>query len=79
VVPAATLFAEARTLAAALADKPPLAAQYILEAVTRGQSVPFDQAQFLEATLFGLAIATDDMREGTAAFLEKRKPVFRGA
>jgi len=79
VLPAAALLAEAQTLAAALADKPPLAARYILEAVTHGQSVPFDQAQFLEATLFGLAASTDDMREGTAAFLEKRKPVFKGA
>ncbi len=79
VLPAAALMPEAQTLAAALADKPPLAARYILEAVTHGQSVPFDQAQFLEATLFGLAAATDDMREGTAAFLEKRKPVFKGA
>jgi enoyl-CoA hydratase len=79
VLPAAALMAEAQTLAAALADKPPLAARYILEAVTHGQSVPFDQAQFLEATLFGLAASTDDMREGTAAFLEKRKPVFKGA
>ncbi len=79
VVPSATLMTEAGALAATLADKPLLATQYILEAVTHGQSVPFDQAQFLEATLFGLAMSSDDMREGTSAFLEKRKPVFRGA
>ena len=40
---------------------------------------PLGQAQCLEATLFGLVCATDDKREGTAAFLEKRKPRFTGA
>ena len=38
----------------------------------------FPQAQIFEATLFGLVASTDDMREGTAAFLEKRKPAFKG-
>ena len=40
--------------------------------------MPLAQAQIFEATLFGLVASTDDMREGTAAFLEKRKPAFRG-
>jgi enoyl-CoA hydratase len=40
--------------------------------------VSLDQAQFLEATLFGLVASTDDMREGTQAFLQKRKPQFKG-
>ena len=40
--------------------------------------MPFAQAQIFEATLFGLVASTDDMREGTAAFLEKRKPAFKG-
>jgi enoyl-CoA hydratase len=78
VVPAARLIAEARTLAAELALKAPLAVQYIIEAVQRGLEVSFDKAQFLEATLFGLVSSTDDMREGTSAFLEKRKPDFKG-
>ena len=78
VVPAASLVAEARTLAAELALKAPLAVQYIIEAVQRGLEVSFDKAQFLEATLFGLVSSTDDMREGTKAFLEKRKPDFKG-
>ena len=52
--------------------------QYIIEAVHRGLEVSFDKGQFLEATLFGLVASTDDMREGTKAFLEKRKPDFRG-
>ncbi len=78
VVPAATLMTEARALAAQLAAKAPIATRYIIEAVNRGIEMPFAEASALEATLFGLTTATDDMREGTTAFLEKRKPVFKG-
>jgi enoyl-CoA hydratase len=78
VVPAASLMAECRTLAMELATKPPVAAQLIIEAVNRGLEVSFDKAQFLEASLFGLVASTNDMREGTRAFLEKRKPSFKG-
>ena len=78
VAPAADLMADVRALAAELAAKEPVAAQYIIEAVNRGLEVSFDKAQFLEATLFGLVASTDDMREGTAAFLAKRKPTFKG-
>ena len=55
---------------------PRIAVQYIIESVNKGLEVSFDKAQFLEATLFGLSASTDDMREGTRAFLEKRKPVY---
>jgi enoyl-CoA hydratase len=78
VVPAGDLMREARALAAALAAKAPVAVRYILEAVHKGLEMPFPQAQIFEATLFGLVAATEDMREGTTAFLEKRKPEFRG-
>ena len=78
VVPAAELMAEAKKLAATLASKAPVAVRYILEAVNKGLEMPLAQAQVFEATLFGLVASTDDMREGTAAFLEKRKPAFRG-
>ena len=78
VVPAADLMSESKTLAAELAEKAPVAMQYILEAVNRGLEVSFDQGQCLEAALFGLVASTDDMREGTAAFLEKRKVDFKG-
>ena len=78
VVPAADLMNEARSLAAALASKAPVAVHYILEAVHKGLEMPFPQAQIFEATLFGLVAATEDMREGTKAFLEKRKPGFKG-
>ena len=46
--------------------------------MNRGLEISFDKAQFLEATLFGLVASTDDMREGTEAFLQKRKPNFTG-
>jgi enoyl-CoA hydratase len=78
VVPAANLAAEARALAASLAAKAPIAIRYILEAVHKGLEMPFAQAQIFEATLFGLVSSTEDMREGTRAFLEKRKAAFQG-
>ena len=78
VVPAADLMAETRKLAAALASKAPIAVRYILEAVHKGLEMPFPQAQIFEATLFGLVASTEDMREGTRAFLEKRKAEFKG-
>ena len=78
VVPAASLMREAKALAATLAAKAPVAVRYILEAVHKGLEMPFPQAQIFEATLFGLVASTDDMREGTKAFLEKRMPDFKG-
>jgi enoyl-CoA hydratase len=78
VVPAADLAAETRALAQALAAKAPIAVRYILDAVAGGLEMPLADALDYEATLFGLVSATGDMREGTAAFLEKRKPDFKG-
>jgi enoyl-CoA hydratase len=78
VVPREALVADAKAWAADLAAKAPLAVQYIVEAVGRGLEMPLDKAQFLEATLFGLVASPDDMREGTTAFLQKRKPTFTG-
>jgi len=78
VVPAGETLNAAKTLAHELSTKAPIAVQYIIEAVNRGLDMPFDKAQVHEATLFGLVASTDDMREGTRAFLEKRKPQFKG-
>lgn len=78
VVPAASLMTEARALAHTLAVKAPVAVRYILEAVAGGLEMSFADAQNYEATLFGLVSTTDDMREGTRAFLEKRKAAFQG-
>ena len=78
VVPAAELMAEARRLAGTLATRAPIAARYIIDAVNRGLQMTFTEAQNFEATLFGLVASTEDMREGTRAFLEKRKAEFKG-
>jgi enoyl-CoA hydratase len=78
VVPGAELMAAALALAMELAAKAPVAARAILEAVHKGLQMPFAEGQAYEATLFGLVATTEDMQEGTRAFLEKRKPAFRG-
>jgi len=78
VVPAAELMTEARKLAAALVTNAPIAMRYIINAINKGLEMPFAEACVFEATLFGLVASTDDMREGTRAFLEKRKAVFKG-
>ena len=78
VVPAAELMTHVKTLAGELARQAPIAMRYIIEAVNRGLEISFESAQIHEATLFGLVASTADMREGTRAFLEKRKAQFKG-
>ncbi len=78
VIPSADLLTEARKLAAQLAAGAPIAMRYIISAVNKGSEMPFAEACQYEATLFGLVASTEDMKEGTAAFLEKRKPHFKG-
>jgi len=78
VVPASTLMAEAKKLAGDLAKQAPLAVRYIIDAINHGLEMPFVEGCRFEASLFGLVASTDDMREGTRAFLEKRKPEFKG-
>ncbi len=72
------LLGEALALAEKLAAKAPLAATYCIEAVTFGADMPLEEACYYEATLFGLACATKDMKEGTRAFIEKRAAKFTG-
>jgi len=78
VVPADKLLAEAETLLRTILENGPLAIRTCVELVDAGLETTMDLALALEADHFGLLSATEDMREGTSAFLEKRKPVFKG-
>jgi enoyl-CoA hydratase len=79
VVEPGQLMEKARELAGAMASKGPLAIRMALEAIYHAQDASTDEAMRHEASLFGLLASSDDMREGMTAFLEKRKPDFRGA
>ena len=72
------LLAAAEALAKKIASNGPIAVRYTAEAITRGGDLPLSEGLALEAALFGLCCATEDMREGTRAFLEKRAARFQG-
>jgi len=78
VVPAGQAHAAARELALRIAANGPTACRYALEAIRSGVEMPLAQGQLYEATLFGLCAATEDMKEGMNAFLEKRPAKFTG-
>jgi enoyl-CoA hydratase len=78
VVPAERLMSEAEGLLRTILANGPLAVRACLEAVDSGGDMTTDQALLLEAGYFGLLSASEDMKEGTRAFLEKRKPAFKG-
>jgi enoyl-CoA hydratase len=78
VVPAAELETSVAAYAAKLLSKSPMALARALEAVLGGGEMALPEALRFEASLFGLCFATEDMREGTQAFVEKRKPRFPG-
>jgi enoyl-CoA hydratase/carnithine racemase len=72
------LLTEAEALLRKMIANAPVSLRFSLEAVNAGLEMPFAEAQYLEATLFGLLCTTSDMKEGTAAFLEKRPAKFTG-
>src|SRR5271166_6124888 len=74
----AELLPAAEALAKKIIANAPLSVKYCMEAIERGVEMPQEEGLFLEATLFGLCCATEDMREGTKAFLEKRAAAFKG-
>lgn len=78
VVPAAELQAETLKLASQLANAAPLALRAMLDSVNIGGECGIEEGLEYESAQFGLVFSTDDMREGTTAFLEKRKPAFKG-
>ncbi len=78
VVPQAELMPTVRKLAADLAVKPKLATLAILQAVHDGMQLGLEQALHVEEGLFAYCCGTEDKNEGCQAFLEKRKPDFKG-
>jgi enoyl-CoA hydratase len=78
VVPQAELLSTAESAARKIMANGPVAVRLCMEAVHRGMEMTQAEGQFLEATLFALCCATDDMKEGTRAFLEKRPANFKG-
>ena len=78
VVPRDKLLAEAEGLMRKMLANGPVSLRFTLEAVNDGLETGFDEAERQEATLFGLICTTEDMKEGTRAFLEKRPAKFQG-
>jgi len=74
IVPAADLIARAETILKKIASNAPIAVRFALEAANKGMDTSQGEGLLLEASYFGLCAATEDKKEGTAAFLEKRTP-----
>lgn len=72
------LIPAAEAMAEKIIANGPIAVKFTMEAIERGTEMPLEEGLFLEATLFGVACATEDMLEGTKAFLEKRPAQFKG-
>src|SRR5271168_1220595 len=78
VVAATELIPRAEAIAGKIIANGPLAVQYAMEAVNKGMEMTLAEGLFLESALFGVCCATEDKKEGTAAFLEKRVAAFKG-
>jgi enoyl-CoA hydratase/carnithine racemase len=78
LVPAAGLIQRAEAILKQIAANAPLAVKFALEATNKGLEMSQSEGFALEASYFGLCAATEDKKEGTSAFLQKRAPQFRG-
>ena len=78
VVPPERLLDEAKSMAATIGSKAPLAIAACKRAIHNGAHLSIDDALEVEALEFGTLVDTEDIKEGTGAFLEKRKPVWQG-
>jgi enoyl-CoA hydratase len=78
IVPAAELITRAEAILKQIAANAPIAVKFALEAANKGMETSQSEGLLLEASYFGLCAATEDKKEGTSAFLEKRAPQFHG-
>jgi enoyl-CoA hydratase len=78
VVPGDQLLAEAERIMRTILANGPVAVRLVIESVHRGLEMTLEEGLVVEADAFGLVAATDDMKEGLTAFLEKRAAKFRG-
>ena len=78
VVPAADLIPRAEAILKEIAANAPIAVKYALDAINKGMETSQSEGFALEASYFGLCAATEDKKEGTSAFLEKRAAQFHG-
>jgi enoyl-CoA hydratase len=78
IVPANELIARAETILKKIVANAPIAVKFALEAANKGLETSQSEGLLLEASYFGLCAATEDKKEGTSAFLEKRPPQFHG-
>jgi enoyl-CoA hydratase/carnithine racemase len=78
IVSATELIQRAEAILTKISSNAPIAVRFALEAVNKGMETSQSEGLLLEASYFGLCAATEDKKEGTSAFLEKRAPQFRG-
>ena len=78
MVPVADLITRAEAILKKIASNAPIAVKLALEAANKGMETSQGEGLLLEASYFGLCAATEDKKEGTTAFLEKRAPQFQG-
>jgi enoyl-CoA hydratase len=78
IVPRSELIPRAEAILAQITANAPLAIKFSLEAVNKGLETSLAEGLFLESSLFAICAATEDKKEGTAAFVERRAPQFKG-
>jgi len=78
VVPVESVLEEAMRLAAEIAARPPIAVQLAKEAINRAFETPLSEGLLIERRSFAMLFATQDQKEGMAAFIEKRAPTWQG-